>query len=231
MKPIAIFYHGLFFIWEPISSAPPKHLPNAGCIVSNQLTQMINSGLWDAASEIHVGINGGDESVPVGTAIIPSKAKVEYHGLDTFSENRTIVMLHDWAKTHPGWNVIYLHSKGATHDPNSDYGSKVSAPWREAMMNDLVVNWRQCVADLNAGNDIACMVWLWEQGWDKSQHIPAGNFLWTTSDFVANLPSIFLRERIKLDGIGAATARFEAEVFWGNGPRPNVRAYRTALPF
>lgn len=225
MKPIAIFYHGLFFIGDP-----PKHLPNAGCIVANQITQMIDSGLWDAAEEIHVGINGGKESEPVATAIIPAKARVKFHGLDSHAENLTIVMLHEWAKNHPGWDVLYLHSKGATHDPNSDYGSRISAPWREAMMQELVVNWRRCVSDLET-NDIACMVWLWAQGWDHSQHIPAGNFLWTTSDFVAKLPSIYLRERIKQDGIGAVTSRFEAEVFWGNGPRPAVKAYRDRLPF
>ena len=224
MKAIAIFYHGLFFL-------DGRHLPNAGCIVSNQITQMVNSGLWDAASEIYVGINGGEESHPVGKAIIPAKAKVMYFGLQNHSENLTIVMLHEWAMTHPGWNVLYCHSKGATHAPDSDYGFNVSRPWREAMMQDLVVNWRQCVADLEAGHDIACMVWLWDQGWDRSQHIPAGNFTWVTSDFVAKLPSMLLRDRIKQDGLGAATSRFEAEVFWGNGPRPNVRAYRQRLPF
>jgi hypothetical protein len=225
MRRIAIFYHGLFFIGDP-----PKHLPNAGCIVSDQITMMQNSGLWDAAEQINIGINGGQESIPVANSIIPEKALCLYHGLDCRSENRTVVWLHEWAKINPGWNVLYLHSKGATHDPNSEYGFNVSRPWRVAMMNDLVVNWRTCVADLET-HDIACMVWLWEQGWDKSQHIPAGNFLWTTSDFVARLPSIMLRDRIQKDGIGAATARFEAEVFWGNGPRPNVRSYRTALPF
>lgn len=225
MKPIAIFYHGLFFIGDP-----PKHLPHAGCIVANQIVQMMNSGLWDAATEIHVGINGGKESEPVAKAIIPDKAKVVFHGLHSKAENLTVEMLKEWSTIHPGWKVLYLHSKGASHDPSSIYGTRVSAPWREAMMNDLVLNWRQCVDDLKT-HDIACMVWLWEQGWDKSQHIPAGNFLWTTSDFVAKLPSIYLRERIKQDGIGAATSRFEAEVFWGNGPTPTVKAYRNKLPF
>ena len=224
-KPIAIFYHGLFFLGDP-----PKHLPNAGCIVANQIVQMIDSGLWDSASEIHVGINGGAESEAIAKAIIPAKAKVTFHGLQCRSENRTVEMLLEWAKTHQFWNIFYLHSKGATHDPRSDYGKNVSAPWREAMMHDLVVNWRQCVADLET-HDIACMVWLWEQGWDKSQHIPAGTFLWLTSDFAAKLPSLYLRERIKQDGMDSVESRYEAEVAFGNGPRPNVKAYRDKLPF
>ncbi len=98
------------------------------------------------------------------------------------------------------------------------------------MMQDVILGWRNCVNDLENGFDISCSHWMWNMA-DGTQHIPAGNFLWTTSDFIAKLPSIYLRERIKLDGIGAASARFEAEVFWGNGPRPVVKAYRTRLPF
>ena len=228
MRPIAIFFHGLFFMGN-------RHMPNAGCIISNQITQMINSGLWLQAREIHFGINGGTESVPIARNIIPEtieteKLFVHYHGLDSHAENLTVEMVIEWAKTHPGWNILYVHAKSSSHDPHSDYAVRVAGPWRESMMADLVLNWRQCVADLDA-HDIACMVWLWEQGWDKSQHIPAGNFLWITSDFAAKLPSLYLRERIKQDGIGAASARFEAEVAWGNGPRPTVKAYRDRLPF
>lgn len=225
MKPIAIFFHGLFFMGDP-----PRHMPNAGCIIANQIVQMTNSGLWDAADEIIFGINGGDESESVAQAIIPAKAKFKLHGLQCRNENRTVDMLLKWATCHPGYNILYLHAKSSSHDPNSDYAKNVSTPWRESMMADLVANWRQCVADLET-HDIACMVWLWEQGWDKSQHIPAGNFLWLTSDFAAKLPSLYLRARIKEDGIDALSSRYESEVAWCNGPRPNVKAYRARLPF
>lgn len=226
MKPIGIFYHCLFGIGEPF-----RLLPQAGCVVSDQMTQLVNSGLWDAASEIHVGVNGSDESIPIANHIIPAKAKITYHGLKSRSENLTVVMACEWAKSHPGYNVLYFHSKSASHPPDSDYARNVAVPWKNAMMEDLVVNWRTCVADLESGFDIACMVWLWEQGWDKSQHIAAGTFLWVTSDFLASLPSMYDRERIKQDGIGALSSRYEAEVHFGNGPRPNVKAYRQRLPF
>ena len=223
MKPIAIFMHGLFFIGQP-----PVPLPNAGCILSNQITQMRNSGLWQAATEIHVGINGSEESIQPANSIIPVSGQVHYHGLQSRNENLTVMMLLDWAKTHPGWNILYVHTKSASHDPNSDYGRKM-AVWRDSMMTDLVTHWRRCVEDLET-HDIACMTWLWEMGWDKSQHIPGGNFLWITSDFAAKLPSLYDRARIKEDGIGALSSRYEAEVAWGNGPRPNVKAYRERLP-
>lgn len=93
------------------------------------------------------------------------------------------------------------------------------------MMGDLVLNWNRCVHDLDDGNDIVCSRWLWNMA-DGSQHIPAGNFLWVKSSFVARLPSIFLRERIKVSGIGHLESRYESEVYWGNGPKPNVKHYR-----
>jgi len=54
---------------------------------------------------------------------------------------------------------------------------------------------------------------------DGTQNIPAGNFLWIKSDFVATLPSMYKRDRIKLSGMTSPESRYEAEVFWGNGTR------------
>jgi hypothetical protein len=218
-RPIAIFFHGLFVVGDP-----PKSLPNAARVIHRLVVQMADSGLMDAAQEIHVGINGGKESEGMVANYIPKKATVTYHGLQCRNENLTLVMLENWVKVHPGWNVLYFHAKNASHDPNSDYG-RFGEGWREGMAADLITNWRQCVTDLDTGFDIVCSHWMWNCA-DGTQHIPAGNFLWVTSDFAAKLPSIYLRQRIKDDGIGALSSRFEAEVLWGNGPRPVVKSFR-----
>lgn len=223
--PILIYHHGVFVIGG-------QALPSAEPIAREQMQAFESSGLLDAASEFHVCINGGAESVPIVNSIFPAKAQVVYHGPECRSENLTVVQLCDRAKQIEGEAyILYEHQKGSSHAPGTTYGENVAKPWRIAMTHDLVTNWRQCVADLDAGHDIACMVWLWDMGWDKSQHIPAGNWLWVRASFVRKLPSIYDRARIREDGIGALSSRYEAEVFWGNGPRPNVKAYRTALPF
>lgn len=194
-------------------------------IVAEQMHQMSSSGLLDACSEMHVGINGGEESLEASRLILPEKAKVILHGLESKAENLTLVELMKWSASHPGWFILYAHSKSATHEPGTDY-HQMASNWRRGMMEDLVTNWRQCVADLQAGADIACSHWMWGMGSDQSQHIPAGNCLWVKSDFVNRLPSIYLRDRIKVSGIASAESRFEAEVLWGNGPRPIVKQYR-----
>lgn len=218
MKPIAVFFHGLFVLGDP-----PKPLDNAINIIKEQMQWIGDSGLLKAASELHVGINGSIESEPIAEAVLPYQARVTYHGLQSRAENLTVVMVENWVKTHPGWGILYLHSKSSTHSPESDYG-KFATAWRRGMMEDLVTNWRTCVEDLET-HDIVCSHWMWNMA-DGTQHIPAGNFLWVTSDFVAKLPSIYLRDRIKLSGIDALESRFESEVFWGNGPRPTVKQFR-----
>jgi hypothetical protein len=183
-----------------------------------------SSGLEDAASEIYCGVNGGAESEGYAECLLPKKSHKVYHGLESKAENLTIVMLENWCKTHDDWNVLYFHAKGATHALGSPYGEGTSKPWRQRMMRDLVVNWRECVAALDWGYDIACSTWMWGAA-DGTQHIPAGNFLWVKSSFAKKLPSIFHRDRIKLSGIASLESRYEAEVYWGNGPRPNVKQF------
>lgn len=221
MKPIAVWYHSLFFLGDP-----PVHLPAAPEIVAEQMAALKTSGLEDAAAEIHIGVNGTkDESEPFAGLLFPEKAQVTYHGLQCRNELRTILMLEEWVKTHPNWNVLYFHSKGATHAPDSHYGHNISAPWRIGMMQDLVLNWRTCCKELDAGHDIVCSHFMWRMA-DGTQHIPCGNFLWLTSDFAAKLPSFMLRDRLRVSGLDSVESRFEAEVYWGNGPTPNVKQWR-----
>jgi len=219
MKPIAIFYHCLFYL-----GSPPDLCENAVNIVREQIGQLKSSGLLDACSEFLVGINGGNESREIANLLIPSKARIVTHGLESRAENLTIVEMDKFVKTHPDWHVLYFHGKGSSHAAGDSYGETTSKPWRIGMMQDLVMNWRQCVNDLET-HDIACSHWMWNLA-DGTQHIPAGNFLWVTSNFAAKLPSFYLRDRIKDDGIAALSSRYEAEVYWGNGSRPNVKSYR-----
>lgn len=219
--PILIYHHGLFAIGEP-----PEFLPSAMSIAVEQMDVMKSSGLMDAASEIHIGLNGGVESSELAESIFPAKSKIKYHGLSSRNENLTIVALWERTREINGEAFCYYqHQKGSSHVPGSSYGETVSKPWRQAMTQDLVMNWRQCVSDLQSGYDIVCSHWMWNMA-DGTQHIPAGNWLWIKASFARKLPSIYLRDRIKTDGIKSLSSRYEAEVFWGNGPRPNVRSHR-----
>lgn len=201
-------------------------LPHACAIAREQMNQMQVSGLADAATEFHVGLNDDEDGLDYANLFIPPKARIKLHGLKSRAENLTIVDLHEWCKTHTESFICYFHIKGATHLEDSSYAQTVANPWRRSMMNDMIMNWRGCVDALNDGYELVTSRFLRNMA-DGTQHIPAGNFLWVRSSFVATLPSMYNRERIKMSGIAAAESRYESEVFWGNGPRlPNIKQWR-----
>lgn len=217
---LAIFFHCFIYYGEP----PALNL-NAINIIDEQWTQVRTSGLLDAAADIVIGLNGGDESADVARLVFPPKAKLVMHGLASKAENLTIVEIEKWVPTHPDYYVLYFHSKGATHDPSIPYAA-YSASWRRTMMGHLVGNWQQCITDLNSGYEAAGCNWLTGMGWDKSQNIFGGNFFWARASYLQTLPSIYNRQRIKDSGISSSESRYEAEVWVGNGARlPIVKVY------
>jgi len=219
MKPICIVYHCLFMHGDP-----PELRPAAFSIVHEQMTQLEDSGLLAAASEMIVGINGPEsESREYAGLVIPAKAKLVMHGPKSFAENLTLVEIEKWVPTHKDWYVLYFHTKGATHAIGTDYAA-FSAKWRRCMMEELVYGWKRCVSLLDSGIEAVGCHWLTGQGWDHSQHYFAGNFWFAKASYLATLPSIYKRARITESGIGHPDSRFESEVWIGNGPRlPSVR--------
>lgn len=217
MKPIAIFYHGLFFM-----DTPDNVRASAVNIVHEQMDQLRSSGPLYAASEFHVGLNGGLESLIVASALMPPQAKVELHGLQCHTENRTILMLEKWLPGHKDWIVLYFHAKNSSHATDTGIG----LPWRRCMMRHCISNWRTCVADLDKGYEAVGCHWMEPPATPPGQFIFAGTFFWARASFLLTLPSIMERERIKLSGIDSLDSRYEAEVWLGNGPRvPRVKDY------
>ena len=184
------------------------------------------SGLLEAASSFTVGLNGGEESQEYANLIIPPSAKVIYHGLQSRSENLTMLEMEHWLKNHDGWDVLYAHSKGATH---KDYQYVLhNDAWRNCMMNHLVWDWRRCVHDLEKIESVGCH-WLKECG--GLQNYWGGNFWWARSSFLRTLPSISDTARVKLSGISSLESRYESEVWIGNGKRLPTRIdYHRAHP-
>lgn len=183
-------------------------------VIEQCLAPFYASDLHTSANEIYFCYNG----VPCGfVASAPKGAQVICHGTKSFNENPTIHLLWHWSQSHPDWNILYFHSKGASTPPGHEKHQHNNA-WRECLLHHLVQNWKGCIQDLENGAELVTCHWLTGQA-DGSQNIPAGNFLWVKSDFVRTLPSIMLRDRISVSGLFSKASRYEAEVFWGNGPR------------
>lgn len=222
--PIIIFYHCLYQIDGRI-------LPDAVGILTEQMKAFEESGLLNAASEFHVGINGSHESEVLANSL-PGKSKITYHGLQCKNELRTVLMLEDRVKklTDQAY-ILYAHQKGVSHDAASEYG-RFSARWRRCMMKTCITRWRECVAELDNGHEAVGAHWLTGMGWDKSQHYFAGTTYWVTGNFMKTVPSILERERLKVSGIDSAESRYESEIIIGNGARlPKIKDMETSHGF
>lgn len=214
---IAVFYHCLFYHGDV-----PELRYNALEIISNHMGLLRDTGLESVADEIIIGINGGNESADIAKLLLPRKAKLVFHGLDCRNENLTILEIEKWLPDHPGYAVLYFHAKGATHKDQDP----LRTAWRECMTRHCLSFWPRCLSDLGRGFDSVGCHWMTGKQTPPGQSIWAGNYWWAKSDFLRTLPSIMLRDRIKVSGIRALESRYEAEVWIGNGPRlPMINDY------
>lgn len=214
MNPIIIFFHCLFTLENQV-------LNNAIEIVSEQMHALRSSGLESAASEIHIGMNAGSEGAAF-SELFPVKSKFVYHGTQCRNEVRTILMIEERMRTlNEESFCLYFHAKGCTHPP----GDYLRTRWRQCMTKHLVTNWRKCVEDLKLVESVGCHFMTTPQT-PPGQSIWAGNFFFSRASYLKTLPSIMLRDRIKLSGVDSMESRFESEVWHFNGPRmPTIKDY------
>lgn len=218
MKPIAIFYHCLFFM-----GSPDKPAPRGGEVISGNMSALKASGLLDEASHVVYGINGGEESRVYSGCYLPEKGEKVYHGIESRSENATIQLLHSFALSFPGWNILYFHAKGACHTDQT-YIAFLKR-WVRCMTLHCIENWRTCVADLETVDSVGCH-WMENVGVPPEDNIWGGNYWWATSEYLSKVPPISERELSKQYGVNSQEARYESERWLGSsGVKPTVKDY------
>jgi len=215
VKPIAIFQH-----YRLSGGDPPINFDWAIQILIEQFLALQNSGLSAAASEIYVGVNGGETDAMAAMSIAPAKAIIMQHPDDTRGELPTLNAVWQWARSHPGWLCYYQHTKAATHT-----GDQLYTNWRHCMERVCVNGWRDCVKALEHGFDMAGAHWLSS---DRYANIGppffGGNFWWATSEFLMTLPEIPKTARTRGEF-------YQAEVWVSQGPRlPRIREWAQHWP-
>lgn len=88
----------------------------------------------------------------------------------------TLEMLREFCINNPGWHVMYLHSKGVTHNP----ALQCIKDWRNCMLYWMVEKWEECVNWLSLGHDCVGVQYMPV----PMQHFQ-GNFWWAKSEFIA----------------------------------------------
>lgn len=225
MSPIAVFYHCQVFNNKRVAGASPTLSQNAVDIITSQMIELNAYELPETATDVFIGIAGGQESAKVVRPLAHKKSQLMLFGLDAKSETPTIVKLQEYARKHPEHFILYFHSKGASH-VDVEY-LKFVTRWRWCMMQNLVIQWRKCVAELESGYDSVGCHWMTNMSppSDKDS-IWGGNFWWVKASFLNILEPITERPLIKEHGINAPIARMESERFLGAGPRlPVIKDY------
>lgn len=212
MNPIAIWHHSYLS-----GGDPPPDASHSLRIVIEQMTALEESGLSRSASEIHLCVNGSEADHIAVCCCAPEKARVIHHQSGHGSELPTLKLVQDWVKDHPGWYVLYHHTKGACYP-----GNELWRAWRLCMQHVVVDNWRQCVKDLDDGYDCVGAHWLTPQKYPDLMTSPyfGGNFFWATTKHLS-----------RLDPIDMKASRWAAEAWLGyTKERILARGYANHFP-
>ena len=145
-------------------------------VLSRQLKRIKDSGLYDAAQAIYIGVLGNGDLTAYTTAYPKLHVLFQKPDISLF-ERPTLLRLHDLCCANPSDNVVlYLHTKGITR-----IGSTVT-DWTMMMEYFLIDRWQDCITVLK-DHDI-CGV-NWQLG--PAPHF-SGNFWWATGSYLFTLP-------------------------------------------
>lgn len=210
MRNLAVWYHC------KISGSGIPDRKFAASIVEEQMSALEKSGLSEACSEIHIGINGPPEDAITVAKCAPEKAYIYPHGKGSITELTTFSALRKWLPLHSDYFVMYHHSKGVTQREWGVPNIAGKAHHRRTMEKCVVWNWKQCVSDLDFGYDAVGINWV-----DPITRpvIPGryfvGNFWWAKAEYLLELPPLpdranayTLQERVKAEAwIGSCHRR------------------------
>jgi hypothetical protein len=89
----------------------------------------------------------------------------------------TLEILREFAHNNPDYNILYLHTKGVSHNP----GKQCIRDWLDCMLYWLVENWRECIEKLNEYDTVGINYML-----SPLPHYQ-GNFWWATAKYINTL--------------------------------------------
>lgn len=180
MSKLAVFYHCKL-------SGHGMNEDWCVSIMTEQMHALTQSGLAASASEIHLGINGGDGDALLALALAPKGSVIHVHGPEARTEIPTLNVLRDWLPSHPDWYVLYHHIKGITHP-----GQPLFENWRRRIEGPTVWGWRRCVADLSAGAEACGCHWLTKERFPGQVSTPffGGTFWWASAKYLLQLPPL-----------------------------------------
>jgi hypothetical protein len=200
MRKIGIFYHLYQFgDWQSI--------------FLDQLNELVNSGLYDAADYIFVGVNG-DEELPTE---LP-KLKIYRNMGDRSTEYCTLKALYDYSCLQDSY-VLFLHSKGVTwtredrfsEDPGNLNLASNTYYWRKYLEYFSINKWKECI-DLLKDYDCVGTELRNRANFSSGIHLDilfySGGIWWANSNYIKTLNPNFITNNMII-------GRFATELWIG----------------
>lgn len=192
-------------------------------IFEEMFTEVINSGLFDAADKINLCVVGNEDlMIPESDKII-----VDYDPLSStnlqqsveYGEFYTLTKLKEFAnQCETNTRILYTHLRGVTSPGNTHIPS-----WRKYLTYWNINRFEESLKELETCDAVGVDV-IDKSVWPYSTHF-SGNMWWANSDYIKTLPEIS-----EIDHPGApqkATLRHNAE-FWIGMKDGNLRSKHDA---
>lgn len=187
-------------------------------VVGRQVEAVRASGLYDAAGEINVCV--GRENEGCEYPKLPAKYRIRYWSFVNQFEFPALRMVCEFTKS--GDHVLYLHTKGVSRPATHRESAR---QWCDYMTWGCVEHWREMVAALDSGKDLAGVQWTnLDQRYRELCGTPAvfaGNFWWATGKYIQRLvlPEVNAN-RYLAEGwvVGANPAILDWHNLTGQGP-------------
>lgn len=213
---IAFFYHCRMAGGRNVDTGASINPLFAQQVFNRQTKMIVESGLYAAIQELHVGMSGN----PIGPNLSFGKCHAWIHGAESKSLLPTLCKLQAWLPGDERWLIGFAHMKGVTH-PNNPMIQR----WADCLNFHTITNWKRNVADLESGRYDACGC-HWTRNspddpnadrWGSNPYF-AGGFWWATADYLLTLP------KFPTDKPRDRHDWYLPELWLGNG-NPRVRDY------
>lgn len=169
-------------------------------IVEEQLQLLLNSGLYDKASNIFYCCYAENEFDfykfynLVKTKDQKHKINIITHSIND-NEKQTLLFMQLVCKSYQDAYLLYFHTKGVTTKQRNETIQDVNIKsWRMLMNFFNIENWNKCIQKISEGNDICGVLYgYWVSNHHQGSYF-AGNFWWTNSNYFNQLPSMENRD-------------------------------------
>lgn len=158
-------------------------------IVSEQISVLVKSGLYDASEVIFIGALGKQSDFYILKEIIQPfpKIVIGYHSenIEEF-EFMTLKLLREKSLlSQQRFYGYYLHTKGASWFPERNPTAyRAGTYWRKSMNHYTIERWKDNIQHLNIGYQL-CGTQLRSQRTSPAfKNHYSGNFFWFNSDYV-----------------------------------------------